>query len=497
MSETNSIAMSPEKEENDAYEAFVAVLRDYMDKLVEWLNESEVQTSKDKTALKEPVAEQAVKASRELFKTLEGAVRACSVAREWFDRSIGLKDIKKKKGKEKVAASILAGMNRRTYSNFQKAGPDEIREFFPIVYRVCSSFEGTPVQNYVSAKYSFGRKASETSGGTSIAPMDLSDVEWILKALLICEMKSEYDDWKIEIQKADAALYEKNKVQLSNLQKRALERFAEVETHTGGSLRETNSQQSNDNQEVISALKKELESARIDRERLEKEKLRLQEEIKRISAQKKDADDAYDKQKMINERLVTHHNNEEQKLKKACEDAATEKENMAASLQQAREEAENELSQMKAREERLVDRLHAAEADLEQYRHELQCEKERSLSSKDQAKEQFLAELIRRVSDSINNFFKYLEEWRKYEDSDDVREINDGFEYDLKEMCDALKSMGATRIGSIGEIVAFDPSVHECDGLFSKGENVRVEMIGWKYNAHIIRKAYVVSEEEG
>ena len=59
MSETNSIAMSPEKEENDAYEAFVAVLRDYMDKLVEWLNESEVQTSKDKTALKEPVAEQA------------------------------------------------------------------------------------------------------------------------------------------------------------------------------------------------------------------------------------------------------------------------------------------------------------------------------------------------------------------------------------------------------------------------------------------------------
>ena len=60
----------------------------------------------------------------------------------------------------------------------------------------------------------------------------------------------------------------------------------------------------------------------------------------------------------------------------------------------------------------------------------------------------------------------------------------------------ALSSMGLVSFGQDGEIVAYDPALHElADGMGSKGDSVVIRQCGWKIKGDVYKKAIVQKGE--
>ena len=56
--------------------------------------------------------------------------------------------------------------------------------------------------------------------------------------------------------------------------------------------------------------------------------------------------------------------------------------------------------------------------------------------------------------------------------------------------------MGLVSFGQDGEIVAYDPALHElADGMGSKGDSVVIRQCGWKIKGDVYKKAIVQKGE--
>lgn len=66
----------------------------------------------------------------------------------------------------------------------------------------------------------------------------------------------------------------------------------------------------------------------------------------------------------------------------------------------------------------------------------------------------------------------------------------------LSQINEALFSMGLASFGQDGEMVAYDPALHElADGMCSKGDPVVILQCGWKIKGDVYKKAIVQKGE--
>lgn len=225
----------------------------------------------------------------------------------------------------------------------------------------------------------------------------------------------------------------------------------------------------------IDALKKQLEDK--DRTIEQYKELQRKTDYEKIvlNEKSKQSEQRLNLQILANERLVAEN---ERRLQKATADAA---------------QADDRAEQLEEENQKLSQELENVQADLDLAQSNLKNAEQAAGNQESRIQKIFLRNLAEGLAEPLH----YLNGTGQFLA---LTYPKDGAAKDLPEFLSqvnkALSSMGLVSFGQDGEIVAYDPALHElADGMGSKGDSVVIRQCGWKIKGDVYKKAIVQKGE--
>lgn len=225
----------------------------------------------------------------------------------------------------------------------------------------------------------------------------------------------------------------------------------------------------------IDALKKQLEDK--DRAIEQYKELQRKTDYEKIvlNEKSKQSEQRLNLQILANERLVAEN---ERRLQKATADAT---------------QADDRAEQLEEKNQKLSQELENVQADLDLAQSNLKNAEQAAGNQESRIQKIFLRNLAEGLAEPLH----YLNGTGQFLA---LTYPEDGAAKDLPEFLSqvnkALSSMGLVSFGQDGEIVAYDPALHElADGMCSKGDSVVIRQCGWKIKGDVYKKAIVQKGE--
>lgn len=178
---------------------------------------------------------------------------------------------------------------------------------------------------------------------------------------------------------------------------------------------------------------------------------------------------------LANERLVAEN---ERRIQKATADAA---------------KAADRAEQLEEENQRLSQELENVQADLDLAQSNLKNAEQATGEQESRIQKIILRNLAEGLAEPLhylNGTGQFLA--LTYPDDGAAKDLPEV----LSQVNEALFSMGLVSFGRDGEIIAYDPALHELtDGMCSKGDPVVILQCGWKINGDVYKKAIVQKGE--
>lgn len=227
--------------------------------------------------------------------------------------------------------------------------------------------------------------------------------------------------------------------------------------------------------EEIEALKKQIEDKNHAIEQYKELQRRMDFEKINWNEKVKQSEQRLNLQILANERLVAEN---ERRLQKATADAT---------------QADDRAEQLEEENQKLSQELENVQADLDLAQSNLKNAEQAAGNQESRIQKIFLRNLAEGLAEPLH----YLNGTGQFLA---LTYPEDGAAKDLPEFLSqvnkALSSMGLVSFGQDGEIVAYDPALHElADGMCSKGDSVVILQCGWKIKGDVYKKAIVQKGE--
>jgi hypothetical protein len=390
---------------------------------------------------------------------------------------------------------------------FKGAYPKEAVKLIPLVERLnrVIDFSGCPRFSIDPRIAIYGVRKEEKDGSTFLGPLDDSEIENIVDALVQNGKHFQAGEWIKTVLGYVKPIDNFGQNERDILKKHITEKLSKNADYRKSITKYLFSNEAS----VFSAMQTDIAASVAEGQRVQRENEQLKSQLLH---QKEDNTVLNSRLTEVQNQLSSYYTLEREcsaareratemgerlELQRAItEDIEREKQRALAASQaeiaEMRSEIDHYISEIDEEQKKAEDllvRCQNLSSDLEVEREKVKSLNGKTAEKEAKIKQDIVGEFVYTIKDQINHFLKSFAYFKQCKEFDE--DTVDICLEDINDIIQNFSAIGATPIGQFGQVVDFDLSKHHCEEKIAEGTHVRIVNIGWAVSNEVIAKAEV------